>query len=287
MSGTKRASQIMVQETPITVITIDRRDYISLTDMAKARTDAGRAADVIKNWLRARSTLEFLGTWEILYNPDFKVVEFDHFKSEAGLHTFTLSAKEWIEKTNAIGIYVQAGRYGGTYAHKDIAFEFGSAISPIFKLYLLKEYQRLKDEENDRLKLEWSAKRFLTKNNYLIHTDAVKNYVLPQSNYAKSNEWLAYADEADLLNVALFGCTAKEWRETNPDLAKSSNIRDFASIPELTVLSNLETHNAELIKQGMDKAERFKRLQEIAQYQLRVLAEAERINELPESGDNE
>ena len=287
MSGTKRASQIMVQETPITVITIDRRDYISLTDMAKARTDAGRAADVIKNWLRARTTLEFLGTWEILYNPDFKVVEFDHFKSEAGLHTFTLSAKEWIEKTNAIGIYVQAGRYGGTYAHKDIAFEFGSAISPIFKLYLLKEYQRLKDEENDRLKLEWSAKRFLTKNNYLIHTDAVKNYVLPQSNYAKSNEWLAYADEADLLNVALFGCTAKEWREANPDLAKSSNIRDFASIPELTVLSNLETHNAELIKQGMDKAERFKRLQEIAQYQLRVLAEAERINELPESGDTE
>ena len=138
-----------------------------------------------------------------------KVVEFDHFKSEAGLHTFTLSAKEWIEKTNAVGIYVQAGRYGGTYAHKDIAFEFGSAISPIFKLYLLKEYQRLKDAENDRLKLEWSAKRFLSKNNYLIHTDAVKNYVLPQSNYTKNTEWLAYADEADLLNVALFGCTAK------------------------------------------------------------------------------
>jgi hypothetical protein len=215
------------------------------------------------------------------------VVEFDHFKSEAGLHTFTLSAKEWIEKTNAIGIYVQAGRYGGTYAHKDIAFEFGSAISPIFKLYLLKEYQRLKDEENDRLKLEWSAKRFLSKNNYLIHTDAVKNYVLPQSNYTKSNEWLAYADEADLLNVALFGCTAKEWREANPEIARSSNIRDYASIPELTVLSNLETHNAELIKQGVDKTERFSQLREIAQYQLRVLAEAERIKELPESGDTE
>ena len=215
------------------------------------------------------------------------MVEFDHFKSEAGLHTFTLSAKEWIEKTNAIGIYVQAGRYGGTYAHKDIAFEFGSAISPIFKLYLLKEYQRLKDEENDRLKLEWSAKRFLSKNNYLIHTDAVKNYVLPQSNYTKSNEWLAYADEADLLNVALFGCTAKEWREANPEIARSSNIRDYASIPELTVLSNLETHNAELIKQGVDKTERFSQLREIAQYQLRVLAEAERIKELPESGDTE
>lgn len=281
----KKTSLIMVQDTPVTVMSFDQRDYISLTDMAKARTDAGRAADVIKNWLRARSTLEFLGTWEVLYNPDFKVVEFDHFKSEAGLHTFTLSAKEWIEKTNAVGIYVQAGRYGGTYAHKDIAFEFGSAISPIFKLYLLKEYQRLKDDENDRLKLEWNAKRFLSKSNYLIHTDAVKNYVLPQSSYTKSTEWLAYADEADLLNAALFGCTAKEWREANPELAKHNNIRDYASIPELTVLSNLETHNAELIKSGMPKAERFERLREIAQYQLRVLAEADRIRELPEGGD--
>lgn len=283
MSGEKKTSLITVQQIPVTVMSIDQRDYISLTDMAKARTDAARAADVIKNWLRARSTLEFLGTWEVMYNPDFKVVEFDHFKSEAGLHTFTLSAKEWIEKTNAIGIYVQSGRYGGTYAHKDIAFEFGSAISPVFKLYLLKEYQRLKDDENDRLKIEWSAKRFLSKNNYLIHTDAVKNYVLPQSNYTKSNEWLAYADEADLLNVALFGCTARAWREANPELAKNSNIRDYASIAELTVLSNLETHNAELIKQGLPKAERFKRLQEIAQYQLHVLKEAELIKELPSS----
>lgn len=277
----KKTTSITVQDVPVTIMNVDQRDYISLTDMAKARTDAGRAADVIKNWLRARSTLEFLGTWEIMYNPNFKVVEFDHFKSEAGLHTFTLSAKEWIEKANAVGIYVQAGRYGGTYAHKDIAFEFGSAISPVFKLYLLKEYQRLKDEENDRLKLEWSAKRFLSKNNYLIHTDAVKNYVLPQSNYTKNTEWLAYADEADLLNVALFGCTAKAWREANPTLAKNSNIRDYASIAELTVLSNLETHNAELIKSRMEKKERFEALRQIAQYQLRVLAEAEKIKELP------
>ena len=253
MEAMKKTTSITVQDVPVTIMNVDQRDYISLTDMAKARTDAGRAADVIKNWLRARSTLEFLGTWEVMYNPNFKVVEFDHFKSEAGLHTFTLSAKEWIEKTNAVGIYVQAGRYGGTYAHKDIAFEFGSAISPVFKLYLLKEYQRLKDAENDRLKLEWSAKRFLSKNNYLIHTDAVKNYVLPQSNYTKNTEWLAYADEADLLNVALFGCTAKAWREANPTLAKNSNIRDYASIAELTVLSNLETHNAELIKSRMEK----------------------------------
>lgn len=284
--SSKKTSLITVQDVPVTVISLDQNDYISLTDMAKARTDANRAADVIKNWLRSRTTLEFLGTWEVMYNPDFKVVEFDHFRSEAGLHTFTLSAKEWIEKTNAIGMYVQAGRYGGTYAHKDIAFEFGSAISPVFKLYLLKEYQRLKDEENDRLKLEWSAKRFLSKSNYLIHTDAVKNYVLPQSNYSKSTEWLAYADEADLLNVALFGCTAKAWREANPDLAKNSNIRDFASIAELTVLSNLETHNAELIKSGMGKAERFEALRRIAEYQLHVLTEAERIKKLPEGGDD-
>ena len=281
MEAMKKTTSITVQDVPVTSMNVDQRDYISLTDMAKARTDAGRAADVIKNWLRARSTLEFLGTWEVMYNPNFKVVEFDHFKSEAGLHTFTLSAKEWIEKSNAVGIYVQAGRYGGTYAHKDIAFEFGSAISPVFKLYLLKEYQRLKDAENDRLKLEWSAKRFLSKNNYLIHTDAVKNYVLPQSNYTKNTEWLAYADEADLLNVALFGCTAKAWREANPTLAKNSNIRDYASIAELTVLSNLETHNAELIKSRMEKKERFEALRQIAQYQLRVLAEAEKIKELP------
>lgn len=283
----RKTSSILVQDVPVTVMNIDQRDYISLTDMAKARTDAGRAADVIKNWLRARSTLEFLGTWEIMYNPDFKVVEFDHFKSEAGLHTFTLSAKEWIESTHAIGMYVQAGRYGGTYAHKDIAFEFGSAISPIFKLYLLKEYQRLKDEENDRLKLEWDAKRFLSKNNYLIHTDAIKNYVLPRSNHSKSTEWLVYADEADLLNVALFGCTAKEWRDANPVLAAKQNIRDFASIAQLTVLSNLETHNAEMIKQGIDKAERFDRLKQIAEYQLRVLTEAEAIQKLPKGNDNE
>ena len=283
----RKTSSILVQDVPVTVMSIDQRDYISLTDMAKARTDAGRAADVIKNWLRARSTLEFLGTWEIMYNPDFKVVEFDHFKSEAGLHTFTLSAKEVIESTHAIGMYVQAGRYGGTYAHKDIAFEFGSAISPIFKLYLLKEYQRLKDEENDRLKLEWDAKRFLSKNNYLIHTDAIKNYVLPRSNHSKSTEWLVYADEADLLNVALFGCTAKEWRDANPVLAAKQNIRDFASIAQLTVLSNLETHNAEMIKQGIDKAERFDRLKQIAEYQLRVLTEAEAIQKLPKGNGNE
>ena len=283
MKQNKKTSMMMVQDVPVAVVHREEKDYISLTDMAKARTDSARAADVIKNWLRNRATLEFLGTWEILYNPDFKVVEFDHLKSEAGLHTFTLSVKEWIERTNAVGLYVQAGRYGGTYAHRDLAFEFGSAISPMFKLYLLKEYQRLKEDENDRLKLEWNAKRFLSKNNYLIHTDAVKNYVLPQGEYTKNTEWLAYADEADLLNVALFGCTAKAWRDANPELAKRSNIRDYASIPELTVLSNLETHNAEMIRAGAAKEERFEALRRIAEYQLHVLEEAEKIRELPES----
>lgn len=206
-----------------------------------------------------------------------KVVEFDHFRMQAGLPMFTLSVGEWIEKTNAIGLYVERGRYGGTYAHKDIAFEFGSAISPSFKLYLIKEYQRLKADENRPEQIEWSAKRFLTKTNYLIQTDAIKNYILPQTNYTKNTEWLAYADEGDLLNVALFGCTAKQWREANPELAKTTNIRDYASINELAVLSNLQTHNAELIKQGIRKEERFTTLLTIAQYQTRVLSEAEMI----------
>ena len=273
----KKIAQLIVQDIPITIYEFDTKDYISLTDMAKARTDSSRAADVIKNWLRSRATLEFLGAWEMLYNPNFKVVEFDHFKKEAGLHTFTLSAKEWIEKTGAIGIEVQNGKYGGTYAHKDIAFEFGTAISPVFKIYLLKEYQRLKDEENDRLKIEWSAKRLLSKNNYLIHTDAIKNYIIPNNKYNDNLDWLVYADEADMLNVIIFNMTAKDWRDANPDLAKKNNIRDFASIPELTVLSNLETHNAELIKEGLTKQERFIKLKQIAEYQLRILIEADRI----------
>jgi hypothetical protein len=211
------------------------------------------------------------------------VVEFDHFKSQAGLHTFTMSASEWIEKTGAIGLTVKKGKYGGTFAHQDIAFEFASAVSPVFKLYLIKEFQRLKAEENDRLRLEWNAKRFLSKNNYHIHTDAVKNYVLPRMSIAQEREWLVYADEADLLNVALFRCTAKQWREANPDLAKSKqNIRDFASINELTVLSNLETHNAQMIREDLPKAKRFEALREIAEYQLHILTEADDVKRLPE-----
>ena len=273
--GSKKTSVISVQDISVTIATFEKEDYICITDMAKAKGGESRAADIIKNWIRNRSTLEFLGTWEKMYNPNFKVVEFDHFKMQAGLPTFVLSAKQWIEKTNAVGIYVQSGRYGGTYAHKDIAFEFGSAISPVFKLYLLKEYQRLKDIESDIRKVEWDAKRFLSKTNYLIHTDAIKKYVLPNTDFTKQTEWVAYADEADLLNVALFGCTAKQWRQANPELAKANNIRDFASINELTVLSNLETHNAELIRSGKSKEDRFKTLLEIAKYQLSILDAAD------------
>ena len=213
------------------------------------------------------------------------MVEFDHFKSEAGLHTFVLSVAEWINKTNAIGLYVKRGKYGGTYAHKDIAFEFASAISPVFKLYLIKEFQRLKEEENNLEQSEWNAKRFLTKNNYLIQTDAVKNYLIPKMNYRENLQWLAYAEEADILNVALFGFTAKAWREANPELAKKNNVRDFATINELTVLSNLESHNAQMIKERKGKEERFKSLQEIAEYQLNVLNTAEQIKRI-ESCDN-
>ena len=274
---------ITVQDIPITVTQADNiEDYICITDIAAAKSDNLRAADVIKNWMRNRNTLEFLGTWESIYNGDFKVVEFDHFKQQAGLHTFVLSVGEWIEKTNAIGLFVKKGRYGGTFAHKDIAFEFASAISPVFKLYLIKEFQRLKTEENNLQKLEWDAKRFLTKNNYLIQTDAIKNYIIPDCNYRNDLKWLAYAEEADLLNVALFGFTAKAWIDINPELAKISNVRDYATIHELTVLSNLETHNAQMIREGKNKEERFKVLKEIATYQMEILSAADKIIRIDE-----
>ena len=192
--------------------------------------------------------------------------------------TFTPSVSEWVNETNAIGLYVKRGKYGGTYAHKDIAFEFASAISPVFKLYLIKEFQRLKEQENDIKKIEWSAKRFLSKNNYLIQTDAVKNYLIPVCNYRENLQWLPYAEEADLLNVALFGFTAKAWRDANPELAKHSNIRDYSSINELTVLSNLETHNAQMIREGKSKEQRFSILKEIAEYQINILNEAQNIS---------
>ena len=263
-------NKLKVQDVEISFATIDNQDYISLTDMAKGKNDEARAADIIKNWIRNRSTLEFLGTWEILYNPNFKVVEFDHFKKEAGLPTFTISVSNWVESTNAIGILSRKGKYGGTYAHKDIAFEFGAAISPVFKLYLIKEYQRLKELESNQYNLEWNVKRILSKANYHIHTDAVRNYILPTLSELK--EAFVYADEADLLNLAMFGCTAKQWKAANPErVSKGENIRDIASINELAILSNIESLNASLIKNNVAKEERFKILVETIKEQRAVL----------------
>ncbi len=271
-----KTQKITIQQTDIVITQINDEDYICLTDIAKAKGDESRAADIIKNWMRTRTTLEFLGTWEYLYNPKFKVVEFDHFKMEAGLPSFVLSVGQWIEKTNAMGMYVRSGRYGGTYAHRDIAFEFGAAISATFKLYLIKEYQRFKHEESDILKLEWNVKRLLSKTNYHLQTDAVQKHIMPKKNYSKDKEWLVYAEEADLLNVALFECTAKDWRDANPEMAsKNMNLRDMASINELTVLSNIESMNSVLIRQGLSKQDRFMQLEEIAKYQLHLLNEKE------------
>ena len=283
----KKTQTIEVQNIAISISKVKDDDFICLTDMAKAKEGNARAADIIKNWIRNRSTLEFIGTWEQLYNSNFKVVEFDHFKMQAGLPSFVLSPGQWVEKTNAIGLYVQSGRYGGTYAHKDIAFEFGSAISPVFKLYLIKEYQRLKEIETNQYNLEWNVKRILSKANYLIHTNAVKQHIIPKSDFTKQTEWIAYAEEADLLNVALFACTAKQWRDANPKLTlENKNIRDFASINELAVLSNLETHNAEMIKTGLNKTERFQKLLAIATYQTKILNDTDFIKSLKKSSND-
>ena len=259
---------ITVQGAVITVISDRNNDYISLTDMANAKEGESRAADIIKNWIRTRTTLEFLGTWEQLYNPDFKVVEFDHFKMQAGLHSFVMSASEWIEKTDAIGIYVKNGKYGGTYAHKDIAFEFGAAISSVFRLFLIKEFQRLKEDELNNKSLEWNLQRTLSKINYRIHTDAIKDEIIPKI-VSKAQIMFVYANEADLLNVALFGKTAKQWREQNPE--KEGNIRDYASLEQLVVLSNMESINALLIRQGLPQGERLVQLNGVAITQMRSL----------------
>ena len=266
-----KTSIMNVQGIEIALSTINEEDFICITDIVKAKGGDARAADIIKNWIRNRSTIEFLGTWETLYNPDFKVVEFDHFRKEAGLPTFTMSVSNWIEKTGAIGIISKAGRYGGTYAHKDIAFEFCSAISPMFKLYVIKEYQRLIEQERSELALSWNVKRLLSKANYHIHTDAIKNVILPKLNISQMKQGLVYASEADLLNMVLFGCTAKQWQEANPELAKTMNIRDTATINQLIVLSNIESLNAELIKQGVSKEDRFTILSRTAEEQLAVL----------------
>ena len=253
-------------------------DFICITDMIKAK----EGSFFISDWLRNRNTLEFMAAWEQMHNPNFNYGEFATIASSSGLNSYKISVKDWIKKTGAIGLISKTGRYGGTYAQKDIALEFGTWISPQFKLYLIKEYQRLKEVESNSLNIEWSIKRVLGKVNYQLHTDAIKEHIIPSISIAKDREWLVYAQEADILNVVIFGFTAKEWRDTNPKLhLEGKNIRDIASINELTVLSNIENLNAVLLRQGvLSKKERFKQLSEIAKEQLKALEKMNFIKSL-------
>ena len=262
-------AKINVQQTDVTILKINEDDYISLTDIAKFKSDDPTA--VIANWMRNRNTIEYLGIWETLYNPDFKPLEFEGFRNEAGLNAFTLSPQKWIEATNAKGMISKSGRYGGSFAHKDIAFKFAAWISIEFELYFIKEFQRLKEEELKQL--GWSAKRELSKINYHIHTDAIKQNLVPAELTPQQISYV-YANEADVLNVALFGVTAKQWRDANPDL--KGNIRDYANINELICLSNMENLNAVFINENMSQPERLVKLNQIAIQQMNVLQEVEK-----------
>ena len=264
---------INVKGIEITIIHSHNTDFISLTDMLKAKD----GDFFISDWLRNRNTIEFIGIWETIYNPNFNYGEFAIIKSQAGLNSYKLSVKEWVEKTNAIGLKANAGRYGKTFAHKDIAFEFGMWISAEFKIYLIKEYQRLKEDENDRLKLDWNLQRTLSKVNYHIHTDAIKENLIPKE-LSKQQINFVYANEADMLNMALFAMTAKQWRDNNPD--EEGNIRDMATIEQLVVLSNMESINAVLIHQGLKQSERLIQLNRIAITQMKSLVSNKYIKKL-------
>ena len=261
-----KSKKIHVEDKEISIVLYNEQEYISLTDMLKAKD----GDFFIFDWLRNRNTVEYLGVWETVYNPDFNYGEFAIIKSQVGLNSYRLSVKDWVGKTNAIGLKATSGRYGGTYAHPDIAFEFGMWISPQFKIYLIKEFQRLKNEENDRLKLEWNLQRTLAKVNYHIHTDAIKENLIP-SEITKQQASFVYANEADLLNVSLFGITAKEWRDKNPN--KEGNIRDYATLEQLVVLSNMESINALLIRQGLTQNDRLILLNKTAITQMKSLLE--------------
>lgn len=256
-----------VSGTDISYYIEDKSDFISLTDIARHK-DSARTDQIIQNWLRSRETIEFLGTWERINNSSFKPLEFEGFRNQAGLNSFILSPKQWIEKTNAIGIISRSGRYGGTFAHKDIAFEFAAWISVEFRLYLIKEFQRLKEDENEKKQLGWDIKRNLVKINYRIHTDAIKRHLIPEK-ISRNEENLIYATEADILNLALFGITAKEWRDNNSD--NDGNIRDYADVSQLVCLANLENLNALFIRQGKSKSERLEILNQIAIEQMTIL----------------
>lgn len=268
-------SKVDVKGILISVKKANQSDYISLTDIAKYKSDSPN--DVIKNWMRNKDTIEFLGLWEKINNPNFKLVEFDGFRNEAGTNAFTMSPKKWIEETNAMGLTSTSGRYGGTFAHKDIAFEFASWVSAEFKLYLIKEFQRLIDEENSRKNIEWTVSRTLAKINYRIHTDSIKENLIPK-NLTSQQQSYTYANEADLLNMALFSMTAKEWREKNPD--KDGNIRDYASLEQLLILANLENLNSEYIKAGIEQKERLINLNKVAIDQMKILTNQKTIEGL-------
>ncbi len=268
-----------VQGTSISVTKYNEDDYICITDMAKGKDNNSRAADIIKNWIRSKTTIDFLGTWEMFYNPNFKVVEFDHFRKESGAPTFTMSVSDWVEKTNAIGIFSKKGKYGGTYAHKDIAFEFGTAISPVFKLYLIKEFQKLKEEESKSLKsVEWLHYRFSAKANYSIQTDAVQKFIIPKTTLPKEKHGIIYASEAELINFGTLGYTAKEWSEANPELAKKGNLREFLELEELVVLDNMQTFNSYLISHNEPQKERLLKIQIEAKRQLETLKNSQTIS---------
>src|SRR3990172_7983418 len=271
-----RKATVSVKGTDITVLVHREQDYISLTDIARHK-NAGLTDDLIRNWLRNRNTIEFLGIWERLNNPGFNPVEFDGFRKSAGLNSFAMTPRQWIEKTGAVGILSKPGRYGGTFAHKDIAFEFATWISVEFKLFLIKEFQRLKEDENSRLSLAWNLNRTLSKLNYRIHTDAIQAHLIPPE-VTPAQAAITYATEADLLNVALFGRTAKQWRDSNPRL--DGNMRDHATVEQLLVLANIEGMNAELIHMGLSQGERLKRLNQIAIRQMRVLTAAPAVRQL-------
>ena len=273
-------AKIKVDDISVNVVKFQDSDFISLTDIAKRKTEEPNI--VIGNWMRNRNTIEYLGTWETLYNPTFNPIEFEGFKKEAGLNAFTLSPTKWISSTNACGIIVKSGRYGGTYAHRDIAFKFASWISVEFELYLYKEFQRLKAEEQKQI--GWTAKRELTKLNYHIHTDAIKQNLIPPELDSRRAA-LVYADEADVLNVAMFGITAREWRDANPD--KKGNIRDYATINELICLANLESLNSVMIDEGIPQRERLIRLNRTAIRQMQVLEEVHSRNLLKESSSSD
>jgi hypothetical protein len=269
---------IDIQGKEISIISKAEQDYISLTDIAKYKS-ADAPADVVKNWLRSRSNIEFLGLWEKLNNPGFKLVEFDQFKNEAGANYFVLSPQKWIESTNAVGLISKSGRYGGTYAHKDIAFEFASWVSPEFKLYLITEFQRLKDTEKKQL--GWDIRRNLAKINYRIHTDAIKENLIPPELSKKQID-IVYASEADLLNMALFGMTAKTWRDFHPK--DKGNIRDYADVAQLVCLSNLENLNALFIQEKSPQPERLRKLNQIAIQQMKILTDSINLKQI-ESGE--